>query len=134
MNPPDDDDVDLLEAPPRQAAGRRRRAFVEDEPEARLEEYEDLRPEWSRGRKILVTVIGIGVVIALFAGVAGFWAYRQLHPNGGTHREVLIDVPTGSSTGTIADLLEAKGVTGNSFVFKAYAQGFGSAPFRACAA
>jgi UPF0755 protein len=132
--PFDQDDAKVIEAPagqPEPAGHRRRRAFAGDQGTAADDEYELLRPEWSLGRKVLVTVLGVGVVIALLAGITGFWAYRQLHPTGGAHREVLVDVPTGSSTGTIADLLESKGVTGNSFVFKAYVSWKSAGPFQA---
>jgi UPF0755 protein len=132
--PFDQDDAKVIEAPagqPEPVGHRRRRAFAGDQGPAADDEYELLRPEWSLGRKVLVTVLGVGVVIALLAGITGFWAYRQLHPTGGAHREVLVDVPTGSSTGTIADLLESKGVTGNSFVFKAYVSWKSAGPFQA---
>ena len=36
------------------------------------------------------------------------------------HDEIVLDVPTGSSTNSIADLLEKKAVIGNAFLFKLY--------------
>ena len=130
MAPFDQDDAEVLDSPSATTGGADARSRGDDRPVVE-EEYEELRPEWGRARKVLVTVLGIGVVISLFAGVGGFWAYRQLHPTGGSHREVLVDIPTGSSTGTIADLLEAKDVTGNSFVFKAYVSWKSAGPFQA---
>jgi UPF0755 protein len=95
------------------------------------EEYEELRPEASRGRKVLVGFTGVVVVLALFAGATGFWAYRQLHPGGRGGTEIVVDIPTGSSTASIADLLARKGVIGNAFVFKTWLKLKGSDSFKA---
>ena len=48
------------------------------------------------------------------------WAHRQLFPSGTSSNEVVLDVPTGSSTNSIVDLLEKKGVLDNAFLFKLY--------------
>jgi UPF0755 protein len=94
-------------------------------------EYEELRPELSRGRKIAILLIGIGAVLVLVAGAVGFWAHRQLFPGTRSSAEVVVDVPTGSSTTSIADLLEKKNVIDNSFLFKLYMRWKGAGPFKA---
>jgi UPF0755 protein len=97
----------------------------------REEEYEELRPEMSRGRKIMVVALGVFIVFALLAGVLGFWAYRQLFPSRGPGPEIVLDVPTGSSTSSIADLLEKKNVISNAFLFKLYLKVKNGGPFLA---
>jgi peptidoglycan lytic transglycosylase G len=95
-------------------------------------EYEDLRPELSRRRKIVILLLSIVTVLALLAGAIGLWAHRQLFPSGSTTaNETVLDVPTGSSTNSIADLLEKKGVISNAFLFKLYVRWKGAGPFKA---
>lgn len=95
------------------------------------EEYEILRPEMSRRRKVAIVAIGIVAVFSLIVGVVGFWAYRQLFPSGKSGTELLIDVPTGSSTSAIAEMLETKGVIKNAFLFKLYMKAKGAGSFQA---
>jgi UPF0755 protein len=93
-------------------------------------EYEELRPEMSRGRKVLLAVIGVlAVLTVLVAGVA-FWSHQQLFPNK-SGDVVLVDVPTGSSTNSIIDLLNKKQVVDNAPLFKAYLRVKGGGPFQA---
>ena len=94
-------------------------------------EYEELRPEMSRGRKIAVISLGIFIVLVLFGSLVTFWAYRQLFPSGHVGTEIVLDIPTGSSTNSIADLLEKKGVIDNAFLFKLYVKLKSGGPFLA---
>ncbi len=94
-------------------------------------EYEELRPELSRRRKVAILVASILTVLVLLAAVVGVWAHRQLFPSGTSSNEVVLDVPTGSSTNSIADLLEKKGVLDNAFLFKLYVRWKGGGPFKA---
>jgi UPF0755 protein len=96
-----------------------------------LGEFEELRPEMSRGRKIAVVSVGILIVFVLLASLISFWAHRQLFPSGKPGAEVVLDVPTGSSTSSIADLLEKKGVINNAMLFKIYMKVKGGGPFQA---
>ena len=95
------------------------------------DDYEELRPEMSRGRKLAVIGIGVMIVMVLFGSLVSFWAYRQLFPTGHPGAEVLIDIPSGSSTNSIADLLEKKGVIDNAFLFKLYVRVKSGGPFQA---
>ena len=94
-------------------------------------EYEELRPEMSRRRKIGVIALGIVLVLALIAGLVSFWAYRQLFPTSGPGTEIVLEIPRGSSSNSIADLLEKKGVIDNAFLFKLYVRAKGSSGFQA---
>src|SRR5688572_11985020 len=69
------------------------------------EEYEDLRPQSSRGRRIVTVLAGIVLVLALVAAVGALWLSRQINPSGASGPEVQLTVPTGSSTSAIATLL-----------------------------
>jgi UPF0755 protein len=95
------------------------------------EEYEVLRPEMSRRRKVAVVTLGIFIVVVLIAGVVSFWGYRQLFPTGRSGPEIVFDIPSGSSTSSIADLLEKKNVINNAFLFKLYVKAKGGGPFQA---
>jgi UPF0755 protein len=94
-------------------------------------EYEELRPELSGKRKLLILAVSIMTVLVLLAVVVGFWAHRQLFPSSTSRDEIVLDVPTGSSTNSIADLLEKKGVISNAFLFKLYVRWKGAGPFKA---
>lgn len=94
-------------------------------------EYEELRPEMSRRRKVAVVALGVMIVIVLLAGLVSFWAYRQLFPSSRPGTEIVLDIPTGSSTSSIADLLEKKSVISNAFLFKLYLKAKGGGPFQA---
>jgi UPF0755 protein len=95
------------------------------------EDYEELRPEMSRRRKIAITALGAFIVLVLFASLISFWTYRQLFPSGRSGSEIVLDIPSGSSTSSIADLLEKKGVINNSFLFKLYIKSKSAGPFLA---
>jgi UPF0755 protein len=94
-------------------------------------EYEELRPEMSRRRKVAVVALGVAIVIVLVAGLVSFWAYRQLFPSGRAGTEIVLDIPSGSSTSSIAGLLEKKNVINNAFLFKLYLKVKGGGPFLA---
>lgn len=95
------------------------------------DEYELLRPELSRRRKIALIALGIFIVILLFGSLTLFWAHRQLFPSGKAGAEIVLTVPSGSSTNAIADLLEKKGVIDNAFLFKLYLRVKGGGSFQA---
>jgi UPF0755 protein len=95
-------------------------------------DYEELRPELSRRRKVVILLASILTVMVLLGAAVGLWAHRQLFPSGtNTSNQIVFDVPTGSSTSTIADQLEKKGVISNAFLFKLYVRWKGAGPFKA---
>ena len=105
--------------------------FDQDAPLGDDEDYVNLPPTWTRRRKVFAVIVAVLVVFALVGGSVGFWAYRQLHPSGSPGAEVVIDVPTGSSTSAIADLLAKDGVIGNATVFKLWLRVKSAGPFKA---
>ncbi len=64
------------------------------------------------------------VVCAALAGVAGWWAWRQMDApyRGFTSDEVFVDVPQGAGVITIANRLHAAGVIAHPLLFRAAAQ------------
>jgi UPF0755 protein len=71
------------------------------------------------------------IVFSLLAGLISFWAYRQLFPSSRPGTEIVLDIPSGSSTSSIADLLEKKNVISNAFLFKLYMKAKSGGPFQA---
>jgi UPF0755 protein len=103
----------------------------DDVDDAYDDDYDVLRPELPRRRKIAVVALGVVIVLVLLAGAVSFWAYRQLYPTGARGDEIVLEIPTGSSTSSIVDLLEQKGVVDNGFLFKIYLKVKGAGPFKA---
>ncbi|MCB1014165.1 MAG: endolytic transglycosylase MltG [Acidimicrobiales bacterium] len=71
-----------------------------------------------RGRGCMV-VLGLLVVVALVAGVAGVWVMRQVNP-GSPGDEVAVTIPEGTSTSGIARLLADEGIVTNASIFEYY--------------
>jgi UPF0755 protein len=79
-------------------------------------------------------VVVAGVLAAvLLVGLGGgaFWVKGQVSPSGGPGAAVAVDVPKGTSTSGIADLLEARHVVSSARVFKLYLKFKGGGPFEA---
>lgn len=93
------------------------------------DDYEDLRPEMSRRRKVTVVTLGVLIVLVLVAGVVGYWAHQQLFPTPG--QEVTFVVERGQSTSTIVDNLEKKGIIKSALLFKWYLKLKGGSGFQA---
>jgi UPF0755 protein len=73
-------------------------------------------------------VIGRGLRVVLFA-VAAFvlvlggglvWFQRQVNPPGAAGKPISVVIPSGASSGTIAAILDQKGVIGSARIFKIY--------------
>ncbi|HEY2330610.1 MAG TPA: endolytic transglycosylase MltG [Acidimicrobiales bacterium] len=69
------------------------------------------------------------VVVALAAGV--YWVQGQLDPRGPAGAAVRVEIPSGSSTGAIADQLDRAGVITNATVFRLYLKARGAGGFEA---
>ena len=93
-------------------------------------EYEEVRPEMSRGRKTLFAALGALAVLSILAAGVAFWSYKQLFPSK-SGDVVLVDISTGSSTNSIIDLLQKKRVLDNAALFKVYLRVKGGGPFQA---
>lgn len=84
----------------------------------------------SRRRRRL-TVLAAAVSVVLLAGGSGLlWVQRQVDPPGGG-KEVVVEVPEGSSVQRIAAILDDRGVVNSARLFRVYLQSKGSGPFQA---
>ncbi|MBV6507061.1 MAG: hypothetical protein JJLCMIEE_00098 [Acidimicrobiales bacterium] len=86
-------------------------------------EYVDLPRETSAARRLFTVAITIVVLAALIVGALGFWVLRQIDPPGQEGAAIdELEIPDGSTTNSIAAILEEEGVIANSTVFRYYAQ------------
>ena len=98
----------------------------------RDDEYVAMRPP-TRGGPRLMVVFGLVMAVILLV-VAGFgvWASRQIDPSGEPGPSVGdVEVPTGSSTDAIADLLAENEVVTSAMLFRYYAGWKNVGPWKA---
>lgn len=82
-------------------------------------------------RRRLVVVGALFLVLVLLAGSAVVWFRRQVDPPGRPGEEVLVDVPQGSSTKRISEILDEKGVVSSASLFRGYVVRSKEGPFQA---
>ena len=88
-------------------------------------------PRPSRASRWL-TIVGIIVALLLVLAAGGaFWVKGKVDPAGGPGEEIAVDIPMGSSTVAIAELLAEKGVISDATVFRYYLKVKGGGPFEA---
>ena len=79
--------------------------------------------------------VAVLVVLALIVGVVGlggrWWYQRQVDPPGPPGEAISVQVPEGSSTSKIGDLLASSGVVSNSTLFNFYLDRKKAGPFQA---
>ncbi len=86
----------------------------------------------ARRRRRIVAGLGTTFVILVVGAVASFGWYRtQLGVGSGSHRMVEVQIPAGSSTADIANLLADAGVIRNATAFTWHARFTGAGPFEA---
>jgi UPF0755 protein len=93
--------------------------------------YEPLPAEWSNGRRWSLAIAIVAGVVLTTLVVGGLFVQRRLDPSGGPGQEIEVQIPRGSSTNAIGDILEAKGVIPNASVFGMYVKYKGKGPFNA---
>ena len=84
------------------------------------ERYETIRPPGSTGRRVLLFLLGVALLLAIIAGGVLFWAMQQVDPGDPGKQIPSLTIPRGSGISEIADLLEEKGVITNATVFGWY--------------
>ncbi|MGH9135943.1 MAG: endolytic transglycosylase MltG [Acidimicrobiales bacterium] len=95
------------------------------------EEYEELRPEYSRRRRVVMVALVVFALLVAALGVAGWWVRGQLDPPGDPGAELSVTIPTGSSSNAIADILENAGVIPDAQAFRWYLRFKGESGFQA---
>src|SRR5205085_1344687 len=65
-------------------------------------------------------ILAVAAVLVVLMALAAFWVERQIHghAHGGP---IAVTIPKGASTSSIGSLLHAKGVIGNTLVWRLYA-------------
>ncbi len=81
--------------------------------------------------RAIVALVVLGVIgYVLYTGVRG-WFEAQLDPEGEPGASLTLTIPSGATTGDIAEILEDNGVIPNSTFFRYYAQYEGEGNFQA---
>lgn len=81
-------------------------------------------------RALVALVILVAIGWFLYIGVRS-WFSSQLDPDGEPGAAVTVNIPSGATTGDIAELLEANGVVPNSTFFRYFAEWTGEGNFQA---
>lgn len=96
-----------------------------------LEEYEPLRGESSRGRRVLIVLLCLTALLLVVIGAASVFVRGRLDPPGPPGDELRVAIPTGSTNGDIAQLLADEGVVHDSQFFEYYLRFKGAEGFQA---
>jgi UPF0755 protein len=94
-------------------------------------DYEELRPASGRGRRVLILVGSLLLIILLVVGGLAMWVRGQLDPSGGPGEEVRFTVPAGSSVNAVAGLLADDDIIGDAQLFRWYMRWKGVESFQA---
>ncbi|RKQ37868.1 endolytic transglycosylase MltG [Oceanobacillus halophilus] len=78
--------------------------------------------EASKVRKIVTVIILAIVLILVIGGISGYMYIKSaLQPlDSSSDEEIQVEIPLGSSTSTIANILEENGIIKNGFIFRFY--------------
>jgi UPF0755 protein len=87
-------------------------------PDPDRDDIVEIRAPRGRPRRLVMVLAILLVVGLLAAGGAAFWVQRQIDPPGAPGKVVQIEIPTGTSTAAIGDLLEHEGVIASAFVWE----------------
>jgi len=82
-------------------------------------------------RRRLVVAGALVLILAVLVGSGVLWFRRQVDPPGKPGEEVLVDLPQGSSTKRISEILDEKGVVGSASLFRGYVARSKEGPFQA---
>jgi UPF0755 protein len=93
--------------------------------------YVRVTPPASASRRVLYTTIGVVAIIGLLVLGLFVWVRGQLDPAGPPGDPVVLDIPSGSTTDSIASLLSEEGVVQNPTVFRYYLRWKGIGEFQA---
>ncbi len=94
-------------------------------------DYVHLRRSSSRGRRVLIVLVSILLIIAVAAGGAFVWVQRQLDPPGEPGEPRALTIPEGSTSDDIGALLADEGIIASDLVWDWYLRINGGGPFQA---
>ena len=100
-------------------------AYVDDD------EWIDYRSPMGAGKKVLIALAVI-LVVLVGAGAAGwFWVQDKIDPPGEAGAEIELEIPPGSTTEDIGSLLEDEGIISSSTVWNYWTRLNDAGPFQA---
>lgn len=96
------------------------------------DEYVVVTPPARTGRRLLVAAAAVLGVVAALVAVVVLWASRQIDPAGEPGERVeRFEIPAGSSSDRIAELLEERDVITSATLFRYYSRWKGAGPWEA---
>ncbi|MGH9275720.1 MAG: endolytic transglycosylase MltG [Acidimicrobiales bacterium] len=99
--------------------------------EADADDYVELPRASSRGRRILIVLAGLAVVVLVAVVGVGLWVSGQIDPPGDPGEPRDIEIPEGSTSDEIGQLLADEGIITSDFVWSWYLRINGGGPFQA---
>jgi UPF0755 protein len=98
-----------------------------------VEDFYGVQPERRKSRlgRWLVALSVLVVFVLVVLGLGALWIQRQIDPPGPPGAEVVFNIPSGSSTSTIADKLAEADIVSSGEVFRWYLRLKGGGPFEA---
>lgn len=95
------------------------------------DDFVAVRPAGFRIVRAVIALVALGAIgIFLYNGVRG-WFEAQLDPEGEPGESVAVLIPSGATTGDIAEILEGKEIVPNSTFFRYYVEWKGKGNFQA---
>jgi UPF0755 protein len=101
--------------------------LYDDDPD----DYVEVRRGSSRGRRVLVVLLSVLVLLVLAVGAGGLWVQRQIDPPGEPGEPIAVEIPEGSTSDDIGTLLAEQGIIENDLVWDWYLRINGGGPFQA---
>ena len=95
------------------------------------EEYVELRPRGSGGRRLLTVFLVLVLLIVLLLGAGALWVQRQIDPPGPPGDAQAFVVPEGSTADDIGKLLADEGIISSELIWDWYLRINGGGPFQA---
>lgn len=119
----------LYEAPRRKRPKRQASPEGQPRPEGQEPRQGPNRPRRRRRRRrinlfrlLLVVLVGLLLVFGVAACAARSYYKGEIEGTRRPEGEVQVEIPMGSGTARIADILQEKGVIGNSYIFRYYSR------------
>ncbi|MGH9283504.1 MAG: endolytic transglycosylase MltG, partial [Acidimicrobiales bacterium] len=82
-------------------------------------------------KKLVIAAVGLVLLLLVGGGLGYLYIQSQVDPSGPAGPEVKVEIPQGSSTQRIADILEEEGVVTRARNFRLYLRVKGGGPFQA---
>jgi len=95
------------------------------------DDYVELRPRGSGGRRLLTVFVVLLLVFAILLGASAMWVQRQIDPPGAPGEAQSVVIPEGSTSDAIGKLLADEGIITSELIWEWYLRINGGGPFQA---